>query len=365
MRDLLHRQRARLPVKLSPARAKPAAPSRQLVLIVGAPRSGASWLAKIFDSHPNVLYRHEPDNPLTRADLPILCRKEMTKVYHDVAQDYLLRLTATRSLKSAGTLPEFRKDFRAPGRDLLRGGVIYSLHALKILGGSRMLRYLPVPDFIDGAREDGLAIVVKSTSMGGRLGLIAETAPRSRIILVLRHPCGQVASMLRERRLGRIRTLPLMEELLRTQLFPRFGLTYVELSAKPLVEQYAWYWALSYQTMLDELRGRDNVRIVHYEDLFARPVATVEELLAFVGLPSNESTEQFIRAGSKVSPIGRLFGAPRYTDRIADIWRSALSPLDQTRIIAIAGKFEVGKLCLARRESGVLAPLPRAASANT
>ena len=31
------------------------------ILIVGAPRSGTTWLAKILDSHPDVLYRHEPD----------------------------------------------------------------------------------------------------------------------------------------------------------------------------------------------------------------------------------------------------------------------------------------------------------------
>ena len=31
------------------------------ILILGAPRSGTTWLAKIIDSHPDVLYRHEPD----------------------------------------------------------------------------------------------------------------------------------------------------------------------------------------------------------------------------------------------------------------------------------------------------------------
>jgi LPS sulfotransferase NodH len=28
------------------------------ILILGAPRSGTTWLAKIIDSHPDVLYRH-------------------------------------------------------------------------------------------------------------------------------------------------------------------------------------------------------------------------------------------------------------------------------------------------------------------
>jgi hypothetical protein len=39
-------------------------------LIVGAPRSGTTRLAKIFDSRPDVLYLHEPDSLLTAIGLP-------------------------------------------------------------------------------------------------------------------------------------------------------------------------------------------------------------------------------------------------------------------------------------------------------
>jgi sulfotransferase family protein len=51
------------------------------ILILGAPRSGTTWLAKIVDSHPDVLYRHEPDatlpgpSPMTPDALaPLLAR---------------------------------------------------------------------------------------------------------------------------------------------------------------------------------------------------------------------------------------------------------------------------------------------------
>src|SRR5690349_19178518 len=42
-----------------------------ITFILGAPRSGTTWLGKIFDSHPSVLYRHEPDIAAA-AKLPLL-----------------------------------------------------------------------------------------------------------------------------------------------------------------------------------------------------------------------------------------------------------------------------------------------------
>lgn len=51
-------------------------PTERIVLILGAPRSGTSWLAKMFDSHPDVLYRHEPDTVRRAEDLPWTCEPD-------------------------------------------------------------------------------------------------------------------------------------------------------------------------------------------------------------------------------------------------------------------------------------------------
>ena len=42
--------------------------TERVVFVLGGARSGTTWLAKILDSHPDVLYRHEPDIAL-RGDL--------------------------------------------------------------------------------------------------------------------------------------------------------------------------------------------------------------------------------------------------------------------------------------------------------
>lgn len=42
-----------------------------MILILGSPRSGTTWLAAIFDSHEDILYRHEPDIVVRQPLLPI------------------------------------------------------------------------------------------------------------------------------------------------------------------------------------------------------------------------------------------------------------------------------------------------------
>ena len=46
---------------------------RELTIIIGAPRSGTTWLAKVFDSHTGVFYRHEPDQLAGRDFRPVIC----------------------------------------------------------------------------------------------------------------------------------------------------------------------------------------------------------------------------------------------------------------------------------------------------
>lgn len=75
-----------------------------VILVVGTPRSGTTWLAKIIDSHPDVLYRHEPDETLpgppslTGAALPAL----------------LSRWAADRHARSVTKQPFFPKSWQ-PG----------------------------------------------------------------------------------------------------------------------------------------------------------------------------------------------------------------------------------------------------------
>src|SRR3984885_3831463 len=96
----------------------------RVILILGAPRSGTSWLAKIFDSHPDVLYRHEPDTVLRDYNLPWMCLPAQVPAYRDAARDYLRRLFDTATLKTAGSLPIFPKRYLGAVAARLHAGMI-------------------------------------------------------------------------------------------------------------------------------------------------------------------------------------------------------------------------------------------------
>ena len=112
------------------------------ILVLGSPRSGTSWLAKIFDSHPNILYRHEPDE----MTLPQQGLNPAQQIAEWIWQ---------RALRVAVKRPNFQKSWRPPARDTTRTLLVTAL------AGAQRLRPLynaasriGVPDLIAPDRWD-------------------------------------------------------------------------------------------------------------------------------------------------------------------------------------------------------------------
>src|SRR5260370_26976372 len=81
------------------------------IIILGAPRSGTSWVGKIFDSHPDVLYRHEPDSVLSEPGLPFIIPHNEGACYASIALALLDRMLRVPTIKSAGSLPVFSQPY--------------------------------------------------------------------------------------------------------------------------------------------------------------------------------------------------------------------------------------------------------------
>jgi len=321
-------------------------PSERVVLLLGAPRSGTSWLAKIFDSHPDVLYRHEPDTVLRTWELPWMCRRDEVGKYVDAAGVYLRQLIDTATLKTAGSLPMFRKNYLSAPARLARTGLIHALHAADFAKISRRLtRGMHIPDLVDPARHPELRVVIKSVSSRGRARLFADALPGARIIFIVRDPWGQVASMQRGASLGKFEEGVPVAELLETEQAARYGLTEAVFAGLPAVEQFAWNWAILNEKAIDDLGGLDRVKILRYQDLCEHPVEQARALLAFAGLSWDGQTEAFLRRSTTYTGPNRYYAVFRDTTASLYRWRQDLSEDDQQRIYRVVQATSLAALC--------------------
>ncbi len=321
-------------------------PSERVVLLLGAPRSGTSWLAKIFDSHPDVLYRHEPDTVLRTWDLPWMCPRDEVARYVDEARRYLGQLIDTATLKTAGSLPMFPKRYQSTPVYLARAAIVHALRAADLAKVSRRLtRGMHIPDWVDPARHPDLRVVLKSVSSRGRARLFADALPGARIIFILRDPWGQVASMQRGAALGMFEDDIPLAELLETEQAARYGLTEAGLAALPRVEQFAWNWAILNEKAIDDLGGLDRVKILKYQDLCEHPMDQARELLAFAGLPWDRQTEAFLRRSTTYTGPNRYYAVFRDTAASLYRWRQELSEEDQQRINQVVQATSLAALC--------------------
>ena len=235
----------------------------RVILLLGAPRSGTTWLAKIFDSHPQVLYRHEPDT--VDRQLQGVFRSDEVDQHRDATRDYLHRLIRSNTLKPAGSLPVFRKVYHKPLQHRLRTGLIYAARAAERLGRpGQMARRIRIPDMVTLPNWTGLKIVIKSVSSLGRVGLFAGALPSARIVFIVRDPRWQIASMMRGIAMGNFGEPP-FHEILGTEQAQRYEITAERLASFSTVDRFAWHWAIMNEKAIAELAGLSTGKVVRYQ----------------------------------------------------------------------------------------------------
>ncbi|HTC11432.1 MAG TPA: sulfotransferase [Acetobacteraceae bacterium] len=321
-------------------------PSARVVLLLGAPRSGTSWLAKIFDGHPDVLCRHEPDTVLRTSDLTWMCPRDQVDAHVDQARFYLRQLFEIATLRTTGSQPMFPERFESTPVRLLRAGIIDVLRAADLtMVGRQLIRQAHIPDFLALDRHPDLRLVVKSVSSRGRARRFAEALPEARIIVTMRDPWGQVASMQRGSALGKFEDKVPVGELLETEQAARCGLTETRFATLPSVEQFACNWAILNAKAIEDLGGLERVKLLKYQDLCEHPVARARALLDFAGLGWEPQTEPFLRRSISDGGPDRYYAVFRNTAAALYRWRQDLSADDQRRINDVVQATSLASLC--------------------
>jgi hypothetical protein len=328
------------------ARRSPAArtaPKPRVPFIMSAARSGSTWLGKVFDSHPDVVYLHEPDVVDRGYDkLPVWFESAPNASQIEAAGAYVDGLLAARSPRATGTRPHFAKHYRGPMSDAGRRGVIYAAKALERAGLRKHAQRIYVPDFAAAGRPK--RIVVKSVSALGRAEAIVKA--RGDVlypILLVRHPCAYVASQLRGMALGVMEADAPPGPLLNTRAARRLGVREKVMAAKDEAEKIAWNWLLMNAEAFAAI-GALGGTPVFYETLMQDPLGEVKRLFAAVDLSWARETEEFLSRSWEQN--GSYYSVFRNPETSVNRWRSELDDDTIARIAAITARDPIGELAL-------------------
>lgn len=305
-----------------------------LLFIVGSGRSGTTWLGKIFDSHPDTLYRHEPDTWHDQEELPAVVMPEQTDQYVKDIQDFVERLPLNRDPRVGTKLPLFPKSYYSPMRFRLRQLCVATAKAGEHIGLD-----VAVPHLFGYRNVKRLRVIWKSINSTGRVGLVVRAIKNSHTIVIVRHPCGHAASWLRGKRGGHFTgTTHRVENYLRDLLvMPHArarGLTEAALEKMPPLEKHIWAWVLSNEKMMLDIENQDNCRWIRYEDLCREPMEVSRQLFDWADLSWNAQTEEFINQSTSNEDDG-YYSVFKNPMSAAHRWREELTAEEIGRILAV------------------------------
>ena len=315
------------------------------VFLLGAARSGTTWLAKILDSHPDVLYRHEPDIDRRAPNgLPPVVEADEVAAHFEAGRAYFQGLLDVRTVKAVGSLPVFPKRWDLPFSRSARAAIVYGVKAAcRLPGLGRRLRRAALPGF-GVPRREGIVPLIKSVSQLGRAALLVAAMPEARFLLVVRHPCGQVDSQLRGLAVAAFEDSASMNELPAVRDPRRFGVDPETFPALSLAERLAWGWRISNTLALEALADNPRAKVLRYEDVCADPMAHARAMLDFLGLPWHPNVERFVRASTAEDRSARYFSIMRNSAEAPNRWRTSLPEETQRLVLRTASGSPPGRL---------------------
>jgi hypothetical protein len=299
------------------------------------PRSGTTWLGKIFDSHPATLYRHEPDSWQKINAVPIMPKAEDYDRLIPHLRRFYESIAGIRAAKVCAKIPIFKKAYQNRTRQcLLQIGIPMSRVAGK-LGVD-----LPVAGAA-GYLADDMHLVWKSIESIGRLRLVMRAVPGAKAIHLMRHPCGYIASVLRgesrgqfEDNRGASEDYGILEMLLDSTAARQRELSLEYFRRLSPAERLAWRWVLFNDEAQRASGENERCRTVRYEDLCADPVGTARELFRFAGLDWSTQTNQFLLF-STTQNEGSYYSVFKNPTVSANKWREELDAEEVRRIRAV------------------------------
>jgi hypothetical protein len=307
------------------------------ILVVGVPRGGTTWAARVLGLTAHASFIKEPDNevndPFAVRAKRLLGRYPVLSVADDAPREYERLWEAAFSPRSvrAGTVSRIRQ--RAAGR-VLRGVPrwrprdpfpSYNVSVptrLRVAGALAAPRSSPV-----SARQ----IVVKSVLAALALEWIHHRW-QPRVIVVLRHPLNIIASWLDlDYPHSRLYDHPRVQE----RYLEPWGIGEPDPSASRLTRIA---WEIGFLTcVLEKLIDRhSDWGVLVHEEACMDPSHHFQQLCEEVGLTWSPAAEDFLRASNR---HGTGYATNRVAADLPESWRQRLNPSALIEIGNVLGRF--------------------------
>lgn len=325
-------------VSLDPVMRDSAAELSGWTFVFGAARSGTTWLAKLLDSCPDVLYVHEPF--IKGAGLAY--HRAVSAIARGAAESAPLREDIAHELIAVrGQFvrpPLFWKRYQR-GHYLLR---TLKWHVDRMIGLNRLQA---------GRLSAPVHLVLKEGLSTSSLPLARHLAVRA--IVLFRHPCAVVNSHLRGQRCGAMQPVDRRALLDACESLGSLPFSSRQIEAMNEEEALALDWLITYWPVAWLAEDcPPHVQWVTYEALVDNSERVLRQLFNGCGLPWTAHTMRFLMRSSQTGSSGlrsllggkaRYFGVERRVDDPAHQWRSEMSPAAIARVLAVAEHFPLAK----------------------
>jgi Sulfotransferase family len=280
----------------------------RVVFIVGFPRSGTSWFSNLINSHPITVYRHEPFGRDYRSFGDSVFRQ--LKFGHGLSDDEYASVIETLMRANADTdkPPFFNKRFRRINHTTFQKLVWLGAKATSVLAPAYALLFTP-------PQGPGVVLVIKETRSSVNLDSIVTGARANKLIVLVRHPYGVMASHLSGINAGLMATWS--SSMRRGWLEAHSDYEYVKerqftedgVLRMPEVEFGAFRWRAQNDEYLRMHAARADSRLIIYEAFLSDTTRNTREIFQFIGLEPEDQVLQFVRDSSNTEPSANVLSA--------------------------------------------------------
>lgn len=266
--------------------------------ILGYPRSGTTWFANLFNTHPDVAYRHEMVGRCY-LEFPETLFKKLKYNYSLTESDYqkAIKIILSPNVDS-DRAPFFKKNHMTLNYP--------QFHYFFWLASKTVPFFRPLYKHMFYPNSPDLILVIKETRSMLNMDSIIEGIRSDKNIILFRHPCGAIASILRGIKTGKMQSSTKADrnkwfnENKNNEHINTLDLKVSQILSIPEYEYLALRWRLQNEDYM-ALSHKNNNIYINYEDFMIDQEEKVKALFSKLPLNYDSGVKNFILSSSGIN----------------------------------------------------------------